>query len=534
MTPKTQDWTNIKRVKQIKAPLYTLAERMIHVDTGMPFKLFTGREDRDTGKVNWEDRRYLKMFYGEDSRYPKASRKMTMLTARQVEKSTSAAILGLLLMFVYPGYKMLYIQPTGLQANVFSTTRFKKIAESSEFFAKYLVSPGKKTWQVRHRELLNGSEAFFRSCYMTADRIRGISTWGLNLDELQDILPKVIPIIESCQDHAPADRAYRMYTGTPKTKLNIATRLYEMSSMWEWHVLCQHCKHWNYLDERVIGINSYVCTKCDKEIYPHIHSHGRWWAMNKPALADNWGMRISQIMSPTKNHGDLKKAMESPTKSKAQFYNENLGLPSDEGASVLTKAELLKCCSTDKMMTPDEIKKRHGDIQLLGGIDYGSGETERSKAGQLMFKAFSVGIVGGWIGRKLKIFYMEKLMGPRANLGQQPQYFDRLFRLYGCKAVGADWGFGAAANDQLRTIHRWRSHDESEGDGPLLMEFQNITMNSRIEIAYSQKSSHYHGRYIVNRTWLIDTLFNAIRAGRIEFPHMNIMLHKPIEETTVF
>ena len=516
----------------IRTPLYQIAEKIIEVDTNIPFRLVRERFDRDLNAYVKEDRRYFEQIYAVDSKYPKASRQMTLLCARQTGKSTTSCILGALLMFLYPGYKMLYVAPSGNQANVMSNSRFKKICEESKFIKENFLS-SKATWQVRHRTFITGSEAYFRSCFATADRTRGITAWGLNIDEVQDILQKNIPIILHTQSHAPSDLKWTLFTGTPKTKLNIATSLYNQTCQFEWHVQCKHCGHWNYLDEKVIGRFHYVCTACDKRIYPQRYDHGQWFPMNPSKMDTRWGFRIPQIISPATPFEEVKATYESTITGYSAFLNECLGLPSEEGATLISEGDLLKCCGTFKMMTPSQIKKVHGNIELYMGIDHGSGETSGGDGdGDLTLKAFTVITIGGWVQRRFKVFYMEKLIGYKAKLSTQPEYFNKIARLYGVVACGSDWGFGATQNAMLVDKYRWRSKPDGYGDGPVLLEFQSITNRARIEIMWAPKSSHYRGRYLVNRNWLIEKVVIGIKMQRFLFPHERIMFHTPVKEST--
>lgn len=512
----------------IHIPLYSLAEKLIHVEQGVPFRLLSSYRDEDTGAMIRQDRRFLKLIFSVDDKYPKASRNMMLLTARQVGKSVSATIIGLLQQIAHPGYKALYVQPTWPQVQVISNNRYNSVMMSSPLLKKYWWNT-KVTWQVKSRSLANGSYATFRSCYLDTVGIRGISADFLNIDEIQNISAQNIPIIQSCQDASRPDRKSTLMSGTPLSTMNIAYKMYKETTMFEWLVRCDYCNHWNYLDEKVIGPKFYQCTKpnCKRQIFPHDCSKGQWVPLNSRKLDTMWGFRIPQIIAPNKTHADLWGAMNDPTKPANVFRNEHLGLASDTGKSQITPNQLAVCCTNRMLMKPSEVRAQFGNINLFMGIDYGSGEMDKTEGGELALKAFTVVTVGGWINREFHIFYMEKFLGAKAELANQPDAIDKIARAYQVMWAGADWGFGAHVNSTLRTFKGWRNMGEAAGDGPVLLEYQTVSGSALQEITFNPNASHYNGRYRINRDWFVQKIIEGVHHVKIRFPKKEVMFNIP-------
>lgn len=483
------------------------------------------------------DRSYLRHIYDLDKKNPIGSRNKILHTARQVEKSTTAASMGIALGVAIPNLKGLYVQPRFSQVTVFSQQRFKKIVEESPEIRRGMTST-RNLWQVSGKALNNGTIYNFRSCYLSADAVRGISADFVNIDELQDIPSKEIGVIEECQSHALPDRKIRLYSGTPKTRMNQLTQRYEHSCMFEWLVKCKHmgCHHWNYLDEKVIGSKYFVCTKCGKELYPKRHKNpeddddygGQWIAM-KPSLLNVWqGYRISQIQVPFQSFDDISGKLHDPEISFSVFCNEALGLASEEGELVLTENDVLRTCENRPLTAPENLSQLIGGSPIFMGIDHGTGgygQVDLPGERKRRMPSYTVVVLGAWCSdEKFRIFYMEKFLGERANLARQPEFFDEVARRYSAFWVGSDWGFGHINNDRLRDDFGWVDRSFSEGGNPLLLEMQSV--QQRPMVKFDNKAGKV-GRYMIDRSSCMRLVIDRIRSGTIRFPSTEFMLHVP-------
>ena len=152
-------------------------------------------------------REYLKRVYNGWPTH-KAT-KIILVAGRQVEKSSTLAAFTLVRMAITPFHSALIVEPRLDQVRVFSHQRLRLMAEDSEVLAKYWLG-GNCQWQVGVREMRNRAVAYLRSCYYSADPLRGITAGDVFIDEIQDIISDEIPVIEETQSHALPDRFFRV------------------------------------------------------------------------------------------------------------------------------------------------------------------------------------------------------------------------------------------------------------------------------------------------------------------------------------
>lgn len=415
---------------------------------------------------------------------------------------------------VNPSYQALIIQPRDAQTKIFSQQRFDPMATDSEILQEYWLGT-KNVWQVGSKIFNNGAVSNFKSCFYSADPIRGITAGGLGIDELQDIISDNIPVLEECQSHVLPEDRFNLYAGTPKTTSNTLNLHYKETTQFEWLVKCQACSNYNFLDAKVIGKHHYICKKCGKQIYPT--EHGSWVAMRPSKMNDRWGFRISQLMVPFMTHGDVLAKMENPNIPTRVFHNEVLGLSYDVGQLLLTEADILKRCEPRPPDNHETIHQRQ-DVFLCAGIDHGTGDyaiggmgDSSSGARRSSKPSFTAVAFGGFCSdNRFRIFALTKFTGEMANLARQPEILDELIRSYGARWVMSDHGFGAHTNARLVSDHSWtRVEDEIN---PLLMECEYSGIQ-KIPIKW-----HPHAyRYIVKRNFAIEHTVDGIKKGEILF-----------------
>lgn len=473
-----------------------LVEQFIYVDS-KPFK-FVNKE-----RSAVYDRSYLKPLYDFCADYPIGCRNQIWHTGRQVEKSTTQSGKAITLGAMFPAYKSLYVAPRFDQVTVFSSQRFRPMAEDSPALTEALVKPSKTLWQVGAKEFTNRSFYNFRSCYMTADGCRGISAHHLMIDEIQDILSDNIPVLEECQSHYGWETGLRVrsYAGTPKTNNNPITRRYKLSCQFEWMTKCHACNHWNFPDDNIIGQTSYVCTRCAREIYPQ--QHGMWVPQNRAALDKCWGFRLPQMVVPFKTHADIVEKRDDPNISRLKFYNECLGLPYDEGEVVLTEADIRSACEGgDPMMNPEQIKLlANTGIPMFAGLDHGTGEGDHP--------SFTVLSIGHFIPAtsKFVVRYIKRFTGKDSALIHQPATITEICERAGVRMMMADWGFGAYQNARMVAEMGW---DWVRGTRVLM---QCMYVRQREKAKFDSTSM----KYLIDRNQSMIDCIDAIKRKSITF-----------------
>lgn len=452
----------------------------------------------DMAPFSFQGREYMKGLYDMVVEYPTGCRNQIWQAGRQVEKSTTQSAKSAALGIAYQAYKTLYIAPRFDQVTVFSQQRFKPMCEDSEEIQGRWVDPHNCLWQVGAKMFLNGSIFNFRSCYLNADAARGITAWHLLVDEIQDVVSDAIPILEQCQSHAPAELKFNTYAGTPKTNSNVITRRYKNSCQFEWLVRCEHCNHWNFPDDTIVGAKFFECIRCHKQIYM---INGQWVPARPELLDVCWGFRLPQLIVPFKTHADIIKTKNDPQVSRRAYFNECLGLPYDEGELVLVEKDLVEACAAGDGLGMWPHSKAHAmTAPKFMGVDYGTAEGEKP--------SFTVLTIGYFTAMgKFQVIYMEKLVGEKANLSKQPAYIDKIARQFGVKWIGGDWGFGAPLNQRLIDEYGWPRYDA----GRLLLEFQYVKQ---------KKKAMWNGkaqRYMIDRNDAMTDLIDDIRNKKVVF-----------------
>lgn len=474
-------------IAQQQVNLTDLVSQYLTVD-GKPFS-FLGRE-------------YLRGVYDYFVDYPEGCRNILLLSSRQIEKSTTQSAKSCALAMANPAYKTLYIAPRYDQVIIFSQQRFKPMCEDSPQMMRTFVDPNKCLWQVKARQFTNGAFFNFRSCYLNADNARGISANHLLIDEIQDIVPDAIPVLEECQAHSPDNIKYNLYAGTPKSTANIITLRWENSCMFEWLTKCSGCNHWNMNDESIIQDDKYACARCGKAI--DIRNDGVWVPKKPSLLHKRWGFRITQMMVPFKEHKHIVAKRDDPNISRAKYLNETLGLPYDEGEMGITDAVLERACKDYDMLQPADIvtKYKNKGFKIYAGVDYGTAEGSNP--------SFTVLTIGAMLANGIfRVLFMKKFKGSEADSVNELNLIDRLCRTAGVDWIGADWGHGAHQNARLERERGW----QRVGAQDVLMEFRYVTQKK--EMTWNGKYYHIDRNQTMGRT--IDAIRKCDELGGIQF-----------------
>jgi phage terminase large subunit GpA len=403
----------------------------------------------DGNPFSFRGRNYLLPIYNNP-----AARKLLMC-GRQVEKTTMLANEIIISSVIQPYYKTLYVSPSHSQTRAFSNQKLKPWITDSPIIAKYFQS-SKISQQVFERGFTNGSLCFLRSAFLTADRVRGLSSYMLCLDELQDLLTSNIPVIEECLSHAP--NPVEIMSGTPKSLENPIQIYWEGSSQCEWLVPCDRHGpvYYNYLDEQNIGLKGLICKKCGNPLDP---TKGQWIAFSKER--EIMGYRISQLMVPWYQEPSKWKELvwKKENLSKGSLYNECLGISYDSASKPITRMELMSCCSTKHKFyhRPDAFTNR---VEIFAGIDWGEGTdgTERGAKGKIRNASYTVLTLGMYIDQiHFYYLYYRRFEGKDALPSFCVNEIINVCRAFKVKCIGADWGHGWGVNERLEEafgIHR--------------------------------------------------------------------------------
>jgi hypothetical protein len=340
---------------------------------------------------------------------------------------------------------------------------------------------------------------------------------GNCLDEIQDFLGSEIPVIMECTSHFP--EASLIMAGTPKSFDNPIESYWQQSTQNEWIVKCQHCNHFNFLDDTNIAPTEFyrtkklppgpVCSKCHKPI--DVPKWGKWMTLSPGKRLQ--GYRIPQIMVPwiIRTYDQWERLLwKRDNYPLGQFYNEVLGLSYDSASKPITRAELINCCDASLKMLPDrpdayavEAAKK---MILIGGVDWGEGNdgSEKSPTGKLRTASYTVFTIGTYVNQKqFKVVYMKKYTGAEVDPDYVVKDIARLCQAYNVRLIGADWGHGWGVNNHLVRIL-----------GPQrVVQFQYLPKQRE-----KMKWDPIGFKYQVQRNLIISEMFYSMKHGEMVFP----------------
>ena len=400
-----------------------------------------------------------------------------VITHNSTTLSSKMAIYGSIL----PSFKSLYVSPTSKQTRVFSTVRLKEFLDSP-FIKKYRLD--KDCDQAVFKKSLNNHSHFFLEyCFLTPDRVRGISSDFITIDEVQDIQTDFIPVIEESASHSKYK--WFIYAGTPKTMDNTIEYYWEKSCQNELALKCTHCNKWNInLGVDNIGSEGLICNKCQRSLE---RTGFRWVSVgDKDAPYD--GYHLNQLYTPWTDWKDLlvKKALYSP----ARFANEVLGMAYDSGAKPVTLQEVMACCADRPMADGSE----RFSSPMFGGIDW-------SVTSDVSYTVLTIGEYQPF-PNKFKIHYAKAYNMSECDPRVQISDIIKTCKKFNVAVIGADWGAGSVQNLELAKVF---------GANKIIQFYH--TGNQQERVRYNSK----RWIYTLNRTFVMTDFFLDIQKQKIEF-----------------
>lgn len=452
--------------------------------------------------VEYSERPYLKRIYDTPAT------KVLLFTSRQTEKSTTVGNRIFARCGMRPGHTVLFVSPSAMQTTVFSKSRMNEVIDISPMLkAQTSVH---LTNNVFEKHFANRSKVYLRYAFLTADRIRGLSVNDIFADEVQDLLPDTMPVIEETSSHN--EEKLFVYSGTPKGFDNTIHQYWnDSSTMSEWVIPCEHhglpkrpgTWHWNILGEKNLGRTGPICERCGNAINPE-HPYARWVEM-QPFDGERVsfeGYRVCRLMVPwfykvPKMWKEILAARERY--STAKFNNEVLAISYDSSTKPLTKLELIASCDSNYPNTLENAKKLAKDNTVFFGIDWGSGE-----------RAFTVLTVGGYVrgDNAFQIFFMMRFTGPLTDPVAQMDEIESLINLMRPKYVGTDFGFGFYQNKRL--LSRFGNHR--------IFPFEYAP---RLNVKLKYVAAIH--RTMAFRTPLMSDMFVALKKGKVRLPKWETM-----------
>lgn len=314
--------------------------------------------------------------------YDYMPQRLILKCSRKTLKSTLISNILVLNTIRYNFYKQLYIAPQEATTKYFSNNYLNARFDSPSI--KRLTDDWKKYDVFEKILAATNSGVLLRYASEDATRIRGPATDHNILDEVQDILFDVLPIIGETMSLSPYKR--EIYAGTPLTTTNTINKLWISSNRMEWMMKCTHCNRWNGILEdneplKMIQSKGFCCSKCGNVI----DSRKGEWVSFSPEQTDLIGYHLAQPMLPQYNESPkewarIYKKVTDSGYGVAQIYNEVFGLAYDIGVKPITEEQLRQRCVLGPMIEPAQLgttqlaiyeKNKYKYRLFTCGVDWG-------------------------------------------------------------------------------------------------------------------------------------------------------------------
>lgn len=422
---------------------------------------------------------------------------MVVRGSRQIAKSTTMAARQRMFAHIIPKFSSLYIAPKSEQMKTYAN----KLKELEQAF-RMPVQSYKFRQNLYLKEYPNGSRVELFNVDTQVSNIRGKSADELLFDEYQNFDPTFEPEVSEIQ--SASSNPVTFYAGTSLTTDTALEEKYSSSSQGVWVMRCDSCNHDNIPTPEhgvmdMIQIKGVSCAKCGslldvkKGHFEHLDQH-------KFKLGQI-GFHIPQLIVPAVVNNRIrweeiyrKKIEQDPRK----FFQENLGIPTQEGEREITEGDLRRICILGSESEPYESKAQEGRYMgVFSGCDWGGSDYDTSNKTKL---SYTVHVILG-----LNHDYSFELIHLKRYEGMSyPVIADDIIHhhnKYNGMALGADYGVGYAYNMLLRERMAPENNLIFKYGGP----------NTDI----LKESPNLFNMYNLNRTESITALYYAIRQSRI-------------------
>jgi len=384
-------------------------------------------------------------------------RKMFFLWGRQLEKSTSLAVIPLLLSTLQT-MTVQYTSGTLTQAMEFSHWKLDGFIKHSEFLRSIYDTRGVQLmYNRREKESYTGSRILTGTAFGDAARIRGVPADMLEMDELELVQLEVVPVLQHSLHHSPYK--YELHAATPLSTDNTAWVYWDKYSVQhEWGIPCS-CRsmssgvgqinmnsfHWNILTPRNLSRSGPICDKCGRLIDT---LEGKWLRTTGTQSPRTWhAFRLPQLAAPYTDYDDIVTSMEQRP---IETMQESFALSVTQARQVFTDALIEKISDAELPNTEDNVLARAGVYPMFVGVDWGAGG---QSATVIVFGAYIKDIftfVGGFRYFELGLPDLEEYRVGTEVDAYLP--FLPLLRQVRIAKLGADAGMGYVRNRMLVSI----------------------------------------------------------------------------------
>jgi len=418
--------------------------------------------------------------------------------SRQIIKSTCLAIRDILSLQLFNGLRSMLITPRIEQLKTLGD-KYKEVSQAYRFNSEH------KNYRQNlfYKEWPNQSVLKMVYVLTNADKVRGNSMDWLNYDEYQDFDPSLELEVEEVITQSPMPMVTK--TGTSKTVDSALETTYETTSRSLWRMRCEGCNHDNYptLEHNVMEMiqpKGVCCVKCGK---PLDVRKGQWDHQSINMLnAGRIGLHVPKIIVPENTERAEKWwpiYQQSLKKDKKEFYEEVLGIATQEGAREITVKELEAVSDLGPRAALLKKAKAGGYRYVISGCDWGGSDyIPAHKLKQSYTVHALIGVTKDW---NFEIIHFDQYSGMK--YGHIAGGICDLHKRYNGHSIASDFGVGGFYNMLIR-----------EHVNPHRHVIYNYTGPNSVFTGEST-NAHLYNQLSLNKTDSITSLFNELKNGRI-------------------
>lgn len=418
--------------------------------------------------------------------------------SRQISKSTALSCRQLLHAQFYHGLTSLYICPRGEQLRTYANKL--RDAEQASLFRRTDTLYRRN---LHYKEFSKNSKIELLYVLTNPSNARGKSGDEIVWDEYQDFDPDLEP--EMAEIQSASNMPMSVYAGTSLTTDTALEKKFNDSSGCFWGMRCG-CGYWNFpLPE--YGVMDMIqpkgpsCVKCGRLLQVRL---GQFIVTDHERDAiGHYGFHIPQIIVPSVVNHQFR--WDEVVKKKdrydyRKFYQEILGIPTEEGEREITTQDLKNICVLGSDTGKLAAKARKGDYKwVLSGCDWGGSDYNPQR--NIKISTTVHVIIGITPDNYLDILHFNRFHG--MNYDEIADIIIRDHRRFHGDGFGTDFGAGAWYNAKIREHTHPSRHFVFDYTGP------------RQPLITMPKNPAMINLWNLNKSESLSMTFDATRRGRI-------------------
>lgn len=418
--------------------------------------------------------------------------------SRQIGKSTNICARDRLVANLLPGIKVMTITPKTDQIHTLAN-KLKEIESYFRYHQRYTNFRN----NLFFKEYPNNSTIKLTSVLTNASNIRGNTTDFFTLDECQNFDSSLEVEVEEIQ--SASDFPNSTYSGTSLTTDSMLEGKWNYSSRGIWTMKCPSCNKFNQPTDEgnvmdMIKPAGPSCIHCGNLLDTR---QGQWIHESPTMLAAGYkGLHVPKIIIPAIVENPFKWNkiyLQSKTVDKRSFYQEILGIPTEEGEREISISHLENICTLGDISKLQNQASKQYYKYVVSGCDWGGSDYIQQHGTKLSYTVHAM--LGITTDNHMHIIHLRRYSGMSyKDIGGDIMYNHK--KLCGF-AIGTDFGVGAQYNNYIREQMPPNRHFIMNYVGPSAAIFNRPA------------GAHMFNQYSVNKTETITMLYEAIKFKRI-------------------